>query len=75
MLSGALLVFLVFALLVLFVISRTAVVVPQQAATIEATILDNGKVHTRMDGNEANAEVEPLTSPADAEPASAALDG
>jgi regulator of protease activity HflC (stomatin/prohibitin superfamily) len=34
MLSGALLVFLVFALLVLFVISRTAVVVPQQSAFV-----------------------------------------
>ena len=34
MVSGALLVFLVFALLVLFVISRTAVVVPQQSAFV-----------------------------------------
>jgi regulator of protease activity HflC (stomatin/prohibitin superfamily) len=34
MLSGALLVFLVFALLVVFVISRTAVVVPQQSAFV-----------------------------------------
>jgi regulator of protease activity HflC (stomatin/prohibitin superfamily) len=34
MLSGALVVFLVFAVLVLFVISRTAVVVPQQSAFV-----------------------------------------
>ena len=34
MLSGALIVFLVFALLVVFVISRTAVVVPQQSAYV-----------------------------------------
>ena len=34
MLSGALLVFLAFAFLVLFIISRTAVVVPQQSAFV-----------------------------------------
>src|SRR5437773_4293644 len=42
MLSGALIVFLVFALLVLFIISRTAVVVPQQSAYVVERL---GKYH------------------------------
>jgi hypothetical protein len=51
-------------------------VVPQQPVTIEATVIDNGRVPSEapLDGNQPDTGKEPVTSPVAVEPASATRD-